>query len=268
MSPTNGKWSCPGSSANFASGMCSCQVAARLDRDDAISRAVDHERRDANRREHVADVDLHRDAEPLARRRGRAREPLSLRVPGLESLVVGERGRDRTRAEAGPSPPLLVPVENPLLRLLVEAPRIVRRPPAPRVRGAEHERRGALGEGGCEQGAHRAALGAAEERSAFRSDRVQHDADVVHELLERAERQNAIGQSGAAAVEDDEPGEGRHPLEERRVGGPPLVLLEVGEVAGGEEEVDRAIAVHLVRDPQVAAPGVARLGFHRASLPE
>ena len=54
------------------------QVPARLDRDDAVARAVEDECGHPDRGQDVTDVDLHRDVEPGSGRRRRAREAAGL----------------------------------------------------------------------------------------------------------------------------------------------------------------------------------------------
>ena len=107
------------------------EVAAGLDRDHPVAGAVDHERGHADRGQDVADVDLHRDAKPRERRRRRSRRS---GTPARTTPRTARRRRrrgERAEPEVLPSPALLVGVEDPLLRLLVEAPRVVGRPLAP-----------------------------------------------------------------------------------------------------------------------------------------
>ena len=243
------------------------EVSPRLHRDHAVVGPMEHECRHADRRQHVPDVDLHRDPEPGKCRGRRAREPARLGVPLPEPLVVGKARGKRPDAEVGRAPASLVGREDLLLALLVEPPgEVGRRRPA-RVRRTEDERRRSLRERGGEQRAHRAALRAPEERRALGRGSVEHGADVVHHLLEGAERQDPVREARASPVEQDQARERGKAVEHVRVGRPPPVLLEVREVARGPEEVDRAVADHLVRDPEVSATGVSRLGVHREEYP-
>ena len=244
------------------------EVAPGADGHHTIAGAMDHERRHADRGQHVPDVDLHRDPEPGDRRGRGAREPARLGVPLTEALVVGEARRERADAERRRAPPRVVGGRGPLPADPRSKPHgkpgaIVRRgyeAPSTSADDALRERRRV-------ERAHRPALGSAEERRALGRRRVEHRRDVVEQLLERPERENPVGEARAAPVEHDQPGEGGHPLDEGGVRGPPLVLLEVREVPGRPDEVDRPVADDLVRDPEIAASGIPRLAVHRAQSP-
>ena len=123
----------------------------------------------------------------------------------------------------------------------------------------EHQRRDALGVGGREQDAHRAALGDPEERRPLGSGGVHDSPDVVAPLLEGGRLDDRVGQPAAALVEDDQARERAEPLEEashrRRL---PLEL-EVGGEAEDENQVDRPVADDLVGDRGVA--GLRVLGL-------
>ena len=257
-----GKWSLPSSSTYFASGDVLGQITPGLDRDHPVAGAMDDERRHADRRQDVANVDLHRDPEPGERRRRRAREATGLCVPLPEPLVADHRRSQRVEAEVAAAPLRLVGDEDRLQRVLVEAPRIVGRPRSPRVRRRENERRRPLRERRGEERADRAALGTAEQRCPLRAGGVHHGEDVVHHLLVGADLEDPVGEPRAAPVEDDQARERRDPVEERLVRRPPLVLLEVRHVARREDEIDRPVAEHLVRDVELAALRVSRLALH------
>ena len=70
----------------------------------------------------------------------------------------------------------------------------------------------------------------------------------------------AVGQPGAALVEEDQARERGEPLEEARAARLLPVQLEVGDEPGHEDQVDRAVADDLVGDVDVAALRVAGLG--------
>ena len=77
-------------------------------------------------------------------------------------------------------------------------------------------RRGAFRISGREEGRHRAALGNAAQGGPLRSDRVHHRPDIVHPLLQgrQAIERNAIGETGAAFVEENEPRKRREAAQE------------------------------------------------------
>jgi hypothetical protein len=116
-----------------------------------------------------------------------------------------------------------------------------------------------------EEDAHASSFGVTEERRAFRSDRVQHCSHVVYPFLERRELlvRHAVGEAGAAFVEEDEPREGGEPLEEVRHGRVVPHELDVRDPTGHVDEVARSLADDLVGNVHVAALRVAGLRGHR-----
>ncbi len=123
------------------------------------------------------------------------------------------------------------------------------------------ERPRAVGIGRGEEGAQLAALDAAEQHGAFRADGVEHGPDVVHLRLER-QGTRPVGEPHATLVEEDQAREGREPLEEAAH---ERMLPGVEDVSeeGGEDEIDRSVAEHLVGDRHVAAARVANLRDRR-----
>ena len=98
--------------------------------------------------------------------------------------------------------------------------------------------------------------------TAFSEPTVHHRADVVHPRLECGHARDAVGQAGPAFVEHEESsvlGESEDVPDEER-------LLprrqEVARYPSDEHEVHGTLADDLVRDVQIAAPRIPRLGKH------
>ena len=230
-------------------------VAAFLDAQAPIAGAMHDQRRHLDRRQDVADVDLgvhsrERDrsgrtrAHPQVRRPPVAKRPIAgdARRPGLDA--------DRT------APALENLAAERFALLLRRRPRVVGRSQTPRV-GADHDERfGLVRVRGGEKAAHRPAFGHAKQHGAPRADGVQHRPHVVHALFERRQIRHAIGQAGAALVEEDQPRETRQPPQESRERRLVPEVLEVRHPAHHEDEVDRAAPKHLIRDVDVAASRV------------
>ena len=218
---------------------------------------MQHERGHPDGREHVAHVDLEVHHVELAEGpRACAlshaeREVLDLLV---HPFAVEVRARQLDRA-----PEALV-LRVVALRLLARHPvREAGRAREPRQRPVDDERPAALGVGGREEDAHRPALGGADHGRGRGAGRVHDRAHVVHAGLEVGDAGHAVGQSGAALVEQDQAGEGSEPAEERRL---PLVRpdeLDVRDRAGNPDQVEGPVAQHLVGDRDLAALRVARL---------
>src|SRR5262249_48714601 len=109
-----------------------------------------------------------------------------------------------------------------------------------------------------EENAHVSTLGVAEQRGTLRTDRLEHGADVVHALLEGRQLVvgDAVGESCAALVEEDEAREGGEALEEVRHRRLLPHQLDVRDPARNVDEVARPLARHLIGDVEIAAPRV------------
>ena len=80
----------------------------------------------------------------------------------------------------------------------------------------------------------------------------------------------AVREAHAALVEQDQPGEAGKPLHETAVARQLPVRLQVREPAHDEDQVDVALAQHLVGDVDVVGARVADFGervIHAASIP-
>ena len=185
-------------------GDATCQKAARLNRDDLVLGAVEDERRDADGGEDIADVEVAIHAqERLKHSRARPVAQVVEERLGLLGRVLAEPVRGLERLGPRPEDPQVVR-DPALVRILGEAPGVVRCPECPRNRASKDQRCGALRIGGGEQDAHRSALGEAEEGGALRPDRVHHGPDVVHARLERGRAAHRIRHPRAALVELDQ----------------------------------------------------------------
>src|SRR5207253_7793007 len=107
-----------------------------------------------------------------------------------------------------------------------------------------------------------------EERDPFRADGLHHGPEVVRQILEwrKVLRREAVGQPGAAPVDEDQPRERRELLEEAGIRKELPLPEEVRRVAGEIEQVDRTVADDLVRDidalGRLRVPGLRSL--HRS----
>ena len=232
--------------------------------DDAgrVARSVEHEGWNADRREHVPDVDLH--VHP--RVRGGAAGAGAPAQEGGErtvALLVGARCESscdsRRLLRRAPAP--RHPLDVFAVVVLARSVRVVGGPEHPRVRADRDQRPHPLRIRGGEQDAHRAALGQAEQSRALRPDRVHHRADVVHARLQRR-RAHGVGHPLSSLVEADEAAERRELRQEVGVVGNRPRELDVRGERRDVDDVERAVAGDLIRDRDVAAARVASLGLH------
>ena len=220
---------------------------------------VHDERRDADRRQHLAHVDL--TVHPQQGNRGaRARRVPHERAPAPAVILV-----DRSTGSRDGGVDRVRPV--PLERLEASVELLLGHQAGARARegAVEDERSRPLRIGRREERAQRPAFRDPEQRGPLRAGRVHHGPHVVHPLLEDRQlvHRHPIGEPGAALVEKDQPQERREPAEK---GGLERVLpgqLEMSDPAGNEDEVDRPVADHLVGDVNVTALGVTSLRNHK-----
>ena len=117
----------------------------------------------------------------------------------------------------------------------------------------EDDARDALGVGGGEQDAHRAALGESEERRALRTDFVHDRANVVHPLLERGDAGRSIGQSLAPLVERDDAGKRRKTAQEARISNHFMREFDMRNAARDQDDVDGPAPHCLISDVEFIA---------------
>ena len=201
----------------------------------------DHDR-DADRRQQRSHVHVEHHPQQRAGRGGRGRQALRAPPCTPRRLVAGHR-RGHRREVTAVTPLALEPIQRVVHGVTAPVAPDEALPPVVVGEAApQQQAERALGVGGREQQAHRAGLRRAEERRALGPDRLHHGAHVVHPLLERRQAilGHAVGQAGAALVEQDQPAERRQPAIERRQGRRLPRHLDVGDVAADDDQVDRA----------------------------
>jgi hypothetical protein len=238
----------------------------------AVVGCVSNERWHSNRAEHVADVDI--EHHPQDRRHGTraGREPVVPGPAGDELRVIGMRRGDRTDRL------LCVFVGAPhaqgvleVLSLLLErlSPRVLRLPGPFGVCVEEDQAERAFRVGGREERAHRGRFDRAEQHRALRSGGVENGAHVVHPSFQRCRLARSVGQTGAAAVEEDEAREGRDPVVKRPLKRCLALDLDVACEAVGKDDVGRPFPIGRIRDREVAALRVPKLvpWIHATQIP-
>src|SRR5262249_51152333 len=95
------------------------------------------------------------------------------------------------------------------------------------------------------------------EDRALRADLVHHRAQVGDPLLEGGGPRAAIGEAGAAPIEEEDATELSHPAQKAGEGGVPPRHLDVRQPAEGEHDVARSLAGTLVGDADAAGVGPA-----------
>ena len=105
-----------------------------------------------------------------------------------------------------------------------------------------------------------------EEGGSLDASGVHDRAHIVHALLDGRIAANAVRQSSAPLVEDDDARERPEPLEARSHPRVLPVHLNVRDPPWDIHEVERAIAKYLIGDVHVAAVGVAGLWNHPVLL--
>src|SRR6266446_7926258 len=146
------------------------------------------------------------------------------------------------------------------------------------VTAVKHERSGPFRIGCGEQNRHRGAFGGAQQRRTAAAGRIHDGANIVHPGFEvwQIAIVDPVAEAGTTFVELDESCKGAEPLEQVAVARVFPVNFEIGKKPRHKDEIDRAVADHLIGDPHLAAAGISGLGrFHkvwgsslrRASLP-
>ena len=103
-----------------------------------------------------------------------------------------------------------------------------------------------------------------DQRGPLGPDRVQHCRDVGHELLERRQRRgrDRVREARPTLVEHDQPAERRQALPESCQRRHVPLGIEIAEPLVEEQDVGRPVANDLIREVQVAEPGVPRFRDH------
>ncbi len=219
---------------------------------------VKHQRRDADRGKHIADIDLtiHAKKGDCGSRAGGVSHE---GAPGFAVARVGREARRRNTRIDGVGP-CGFDTPEPRFQLLMS-----------------HEVRAGPGEGtvqdqcrallrirGSEERAHRAALRDAEQGCAPGARRLHHRPNVVHPLFQNRQliRGNPVGKAHPALVKQDQARERGEASEEAGLKGVLPGQLNVRDPARDEDQIDRPLTEHLVCDMNVAAFGVLRLWGH------
>src|SRR5271163_1155184 len=121
----------------------------------------------------------------------------------------------------------------------------------------EDDVRDALGVGGGEQDAHRAALRESEEYRAPRTDFLHDRTNVVQPLLEGGNAVGSIGQALASLVERDHAGERRKTAQKAGISKHFMRELDMRNEAWDQDDVDGPVPHCLIGDINVAAQRVA-----------
>lgn len=240
-----------------------CGVSGDLDRHDPVLAPVHDEDRDANGRQHLANVDL------LVHPVQRLEHPWARPVP--QQIDVGLDLGFALHAEPLHELAGFLAIRIDAQRLLelvlvglcTSPPREVRRPQRPRRAASDRERRNAVRIRRGEENAHRCPFGEPEEGRTLRAGRIHHGTNVVHARLEARRAADRIGHPGAPLVEADQPRERPEIVQELGEARQLPLQLHVRDEARYEDEVHRPFARDLVGDVHVAAQRVLRLSFHR-----
>ena len=163
--------------------------------------AVEHERRCADCRVHLAQIGLvERAVQLVAHRRARA-DPQPVREPAPALLARRKRRADKLQYLVAqfPGAPALAEVAQRRLIAAVGAHDGEQGWMKKRKRGR------LLRIGRREQRCHQAALVRTEDQRPLRPDGAHHRADVLHPRLQSRKRAAPVGQARAALVEQDEP---------------------------------------------------------------
>ena len=120
---------------------------------------------------------------------------------------------------------------------------------------------------GCgENHGGRAALAQTENDGLFEADRVHDGFDLADSIVHRANLRDRVGQPHPGLVEDDDATEGGELLEEGLEFGHGPEQLDVADERPDEDELNRPVAEHLIRETEIAA-GCIRRFRHGLSVP-
>jgi hypothetical protein len=229
-------------------------AAALANRNDEVSRPVQHQRRDVDRRQDRFAVDAVPDLHEGPSRAGAHAGSQQAEVRRDSLVVPLQAGGPEGDPDAlGPPFPLHA-IECGLGR--------VGDPGEqsggwlqPREGSVEHERQGPFGIRCGEQAARRTSLKGPEQDGALGARSVHDGQDVLHALLQRREGiwRDPIGKARAPPVEEDQAAEGGEPPKEPRELGHVPCQVEMGDPAGGQDDVHRSFPHHLVRDAEASA---------------
>ena len=242
------------------------RVGTGFDGNDGIVASMKNQRRHADRRKHLADVDLLVHAVQTLEHPW-ARSQADVIDERLDLVVVLHPKRAHRRPSLGSRGVHLERlVDLALIPALTTPPWVIRRPHRARRATPNHQCRSPLGIGSREQDAHCRPFGNTIEGDTLRAHGVHYRPDIIHARLQTGSAGDRIGHPRSALVEPDEPREGPQVSKKLRKARQRPLELHVGHEAGNEEEVERAVAKELVGDVDVATQRVPRLGLHRGIL--
>ena len=111
----------------------------------------------------------------------------------------------------------------------------------------------------------RTALTHTEKDGFSKADGVQDCLDLGRSIIQRANLRDRVRQPDPGLIEHDDATEGGELLEEGLEFGLGPPQLDVADERPGDDELDRPVAEHLIRQAQIAARGVRRFR-HRMSV--
>ena len=185
--------------------------------------------------------------------------------PAIAGSSATDGATHRQRRAVALAPARDVHLEQLLAFLQAHRPVVVGRPGGARDRRVQDQRADALGVLGRQLASDGAAERVGEQRRAFAARGVEHGERVRDVLLERVAVAQAVGETGAAPVEQDQAVEDREALEEAAHRRRLPQLLDLRDPSGQEQQVEAALAGDLVGDARIAAAGIAGRGHHQSS---
>jgi hypothetical protein len=205
-----------------------------------------HQCRDADARQDVAHVDAFHNLDQRPHHPGAGRGPLihtgSSALEAARSAWCEEVDRP-ARSPVGNHVVEAIPAGLPALPLLGIG---VLQPP--REGAVEDQRGDPLGRARGQQRTGRPALGKAHHNCPLAAGGVEHEADVLHALLQRGYVGDRVRAARSGLVVGDYTGDRSQPAEKARVPRIRPLEVEVRDEAGRVKQVDRARAPDLISD--------------------
>src|SRR3954465_1384842 len=207
-------------------------VTSRLYAYPRVAFAMHNKGRDSDGGEDVAHIDLAVHAHQRDYGRWTCTNPL-VAGPCLLDDRIGRFAR-RQIWQASPCTPVFLDLAEKLLQLLLRQD-----PGREMTVGAVKDKRlRPLRISCCEQNAHRASFGNAEQGGTLAASGVHHCADVVHPFFQRRHRANSVREAGAGLVEKNKSTEGTQAREEAGAGRALPSNFEIGDEARNEDDVE------------------------------
>ena len=193
------------------------QVSRAADFDTSVAGAMEDEGRNTDGGQDVPDIDLERHFQDRPRRSRTGAESQVLAPPSLEPIVIGHAWRPYLNL-SGTTPVSLHGVEIVAVLFDRGRPGVVGVTHAFGIGAVQDQCSNTLRIGRGEQHAHRSAFGDSEQGSSLGTCGIHHGTHVVHAFFQRRQlvHWNAIGESRAPFVEQDQPAERSQALEKTR----------------------------------------------------